>query len=131
MMETLIKDRSKLKNYSLIIEGRTLKLNNSQKAVKLSKNQTKLLLCLINEIQEKQTIINYIWGIDKNDANESNYRQLVRRTRTILVQNGFHEDTIVTIKNYGLCINNNLTNSEPLPCVTSASELIIIPFFNT
>lgn len=115
MMETLIKDRSKLKNYSLTIEDRTLKLNNSQKAVKLSKNQTKLLLCLINEIQEKQTIINYIWGIDKNDENESNYRQLVRRTRAILAIHGFPEDTIVTIPNYGLCINNKLTEKSMIP----------------
>lgn len=115
MMETLIKDRSKLKNYRLIIENRTLKLNNSQKAVKLSKNQTKLLLCLINEIQEKQTIINYIWGINKNDENESNYRQLVRRTRAILATHGFPEDTIVTIPNYGLCINNKLMEKSAAP----------------
>lgn len=119
MMETLIKDRSKLKNYSLIIEGRTLKLNNSQKAVKLSKNQTKLLLCLINEIQEKQTIINYIWGSESAEANEFNYRQLVRRTRAILVQNGLPEDTIITIPNYGLCINSQLRNDIAIPSITS------------
>ncbi|HBE9082016.1 winged helix-turn-helix domain-containing protein [Serratia fonticola] len=115
MMETLIKDRSKLKNYSLIVEGRTLKLNNSQMAVKLSKNQTKLLLCLINEIQEKQTIINYIWGSDKNDENESNYRQLVRRTREILEKNGFPNDTVLTIPNYGLCINTKLIEQQDIP----------------
>jgi DNA-binding winged helix-turn-helix (wHTH) protein len=115
MMETLIKEKSKLKNYSLIIENRTLKLNNSQKAVRLSKNQAKLLLCLINEIQEKQTIIHYIWGIDKNDANESNYRQLVRRTREILEKNGFPNNTVITIHNYGLCINTKLIEQQDIP----------------
>ncbi|CAI1543875.1 TPA: winged helix-turn-helix domain-containing protein [Serratia fonticola] len=115
MMETLIKDRDKLKKYSLIIENRTLTLNNSRKAVKLSKNQAKLLLCLINEIQEKQTIINYIWGMAHAETNASNYRQLVRRTRAILATTGFPEDTIVTIPNYGLCINNKLIENSEAP----------------
>ncbi|MBL5829511.1 winged helix-turn-helix domain-containing protein [Serratia fonticola] len=115
MMETLIKDRNKLKNYSLVIENRILKLNNSQKYVKLSKNQAKLLLCLINEIQEKNSIINYIWGMGNAETNESNYRQLVRRTREILATHGFPDDTIVTIPNYGLCINNKLMEKSMIP----------------
>jgi DNA-binding winged helix-turn-helix (wHTH) protein len=114
MMETLIKDRSKIKNYSLIIEDRTLKLNHSQKTIKLSKNQAKLLLCLINEIQDKHSIIHYIWGGGNAETNESSYRQLVRRTRALLATNGFPADAIVTIPNYGLCINNKLVNDEPI-----------------
>ncbi|WP_053007671.1 winged helix-turn-helix domain-containing protein [Pragia fontium] len=117
-MKTIIKDRDKIKNYRLIIEDRILKLNNTQKAMKLSKNQAKLLLCLINEIQEKQTIINYIWGMgnpETHETHESNYRQLVRRTRAALARNGFPEDTIVTIPDYGLCINNKLREPSVHP----------------
>lgn len=111
-MKKLMKDRRKIKNYSLTIEGRTLKLKNRQKTVKLSKNQAKLILCLVNEIQEKKTIINYIWGKDNTETNESNYRQLVRRTREIFEKNGLPEDAIVTIPNYGLCINSNYQSQQ-------------------
>ncbi|CAI1079102.1 Uncharacterised protein [Serratia proteamaculans] len=114
-MEKLIKQRGRVKNYCLIIKDRKLTMSNIQKTVGISKNQAKLLLCLINEIQEKNSIINYIWGMGDAEKNESNYRQLVRRTRAILATHGFPDDTIVTIPNYGLCINNKLMEKSVIP----------------
>lgn len=114
-MEKLVKQRGRVKNYCLIIKDRKLTMSNIKKTVGISKNQAKLLLCLINEIQEKNSIINYIWGMGNTEKNESNYRQLVRRTRAILATHGFPDDTIVTIPNYGLCINNKLMEKSVIP----------------
>ncbi|KYQ98876.1 hypothetical protein AWY96_10270 [Serratia plymuthica] len=114
-MEKLIKQKGRVKNYCLIIKDRKLTMSNIKKTIVISKNQAKLLLCLINEIQEKNSIINYIWGMGNAETNESNYRQLVRRTRAILTTHGFPDDTIVTIPNYGLCINNKLMEKSGIP----------------
>lgn len=90
-----------------------LRITGCQKSVKLTKNQSKLFFCLLNEIQEKKDIIHYIWGGENQD--DSAYRQLVRRTRKLLSDKGFPEETIMTISHYGLCINNEIFNIKKTP----------------
>ncbi|VEI61933.1 Uncharacterised protein [Serratia fonticola] len=82
-------------------------LKNTNIEVILSKNQTKLMTCLINEINEKKDIINYIWNGKNRKSTENSYGQLVYKTKTLLVKNGFPQDLIMTISTYGLCLNKN------------------------
>lgn len=102
---------TRFENSTMIINGNVLRLKNNNREVILSKNQTKLMVCLINEVNEKQSIINYIWGGKKCKSKDNNYGQLVYKTKALLAQNGFPKDFIMTIPRYGLCINSNLINS--------------------
>lgn len=72
----------------------------------LSKNQTKLLHCLLNGQGKKEQIIDYIWG-EKGSENDSKYTQLLLRTRNKLVSAGFPNDSILTITNFGVCLNES------------------------
>lgn len=98
---------TRFENSTLTISGNTLILKNSKIEVILSKNQAKLLTCLTNEINEKKDIINYIWSGKNRKSTENSYSQLVYKTKTLLVKNGFPQDLIMTISTYGLCLNKN------------------------
>jgi len=101
-----------LENNSIVLNGNVLIFKKSNSHATLSKNQTKLIYCLLNEVNEKISIINHIWNSKKNKSNQNNYNQLVYKTKALLITNGFPADFIMTIPGYGVCINKNY--SEPL-----------------
>ncbi|OCJ45494.1 hypothetical protein A6U95_18715 [Serratia sp. 14-2641] len=96
---------SYFENNLLVLDGNKLRLKKQVREVTLSKNQTKLLIFLINEINDKHSIIEFIWGGVNSKSKENNYNQLVYKTKALLVQNGFPENFIITLPRYGLCLN--------------------------
>ncbi|CNE49235.1 winged helix-turn-helix domain-containing protein [Yersinia kristensenii] len=97
-----------------ILKGNTLTFIIQKKEIILSKNQTKLITCLLNEINEKKDIITFIWSRNSYKSKENNYNQLIYQTRTLFINAGFAEDFIMTIPRYGLCLNkNNLITKTP------------------
>lgn len=68
--------------------------------------------CLINEIHNKKEIINIIWEGKSEKDKEKSFNQLVYQLRILLVAKGFPKDTIVTIHNYGLCLNKTKFNQR-------------------
>ena len=97
-----------------ILKGNTLSFIIQKKEIILSKNQTKLITCLLNEINEKKEIIAFIWSDGSYKSKENNYNQLIHQTRALLIKKGFSEDFIMTIPRYGLCLNkNNLISKTP------------------
>nr|WP_314266587.1 hypothetical protein [uncultured Moellerella sp.] len=95
-----------------IIDGNKFIFSSLKKEVSLSKNQTKLLSCLLNDINQKKDIILFIWGKDNDKSNENNYNQLIHRTRALFISEGFADDFIMTIPRYGVCLNKNHLNLE-------------------
>ncbi|WP_158510607.1 winged helix-turn-helix domain-containing protein [Serratia rubidaea] len=87
---------------NLFLEGRVLYLKSEHRKTTISKNQEKLIQCLLNGVFEKEEIINFIWGL-KNKKN--NYNQLIHQFRKQLSSKGFPDDLIITIPRYGLCLN--------------------------
>lgn len=83
----------------------SLKSNSAK--VKLSKNQYKLLFCLLAQVNSKNEITARLWG-NKMVKSENRINQLVFKFRKSLVKAGFPDDTILTIHRYGLCLNKNL-----------------------
>ncbi|HHQ6559275.1 TPA: winged helix-turn-helix domain-containing protein [Serratia fonticola] len=77
------------------------------KLATLSKNQAKLLHCLLCGQGKKEQVIETIWGGGNTIQNESKYIQLILRTRSKLSQSGFPSDTILTIKKFGVCLNES------------------------
>lgn len=65
------------------------------------------MACLISDGNEKRNIINYIWGETDCKSKENSYSQLVFKTKQLFIKNGLPADLIMTIPNYGLCINKN------------------------
>ncbi|MBU9828427.1 hypothetical protein J1779_00510, partial [Rahnella sp. FC061912-K] len=100
-------NKSHFENATMILSGNTLRFKKGNDKIKLSKNQSKLMACLISEGNEKNNIINYIWGATDCKSKENNYSQLVFKTKKLLIKNGLPSDLIMTIPNYGLCINKN------------------------
>lgn len=104
---------TRFENAMIVLNGNRLRLKNNNIEVVLSKNQTKLLVCLINEIHEKRSIINYIWNNGNCKSKENSYSQLVHKTKEFLMQNGFPTDFIITIPRHGLCLNRSFIGSAP------------------
>jgi len=95
----------KYENEKLLLQDKYLTIKNSNITAKVSKNQRVLILCLMNEIIEKDKIIQNIWGVSDTSSKEKNYNQLVFQTRSLLARQGFPNDLIMTIHRYGLCFN--------------------------
>ncbi|AYO39777.1 hypothetical protein [Serratia sp. P2ACOL2] len=95
-----------------LVNNRLLLKANGRKVV-LSKNQIKLVICLLNEVNDKNHIIEAIWSGTKSKSKEDNYTQLLFRTKAILARGGFPEDTIITMPKYGICLNMNLLKPVP------------------
>lgn len=112
-MNSHLINTSYFENNLLVLDGNKLTLKDQEREITLSKNQTKLLICLVNEINDKHSIIEYIWGSKNSKSKENNYNQLVYKTKTFLVQSGFQNDFLITIPRYGLCINIYITKSKP------------------
>lgn len=114
-----------MKKFMIVLNGNRLRLkhNDNDNEVILSKNQTKLLVCLINEIHEKKSIINYIWNNGDCKSKKNSYSQLIHKTKVFLTQNGFPADFIITIPRYGLCLNRSFIGSAPSLHVNSVKIL--------
>lgn len=102
----------KYENEKLLLKDKYLMIKDSNIMAKVSKNQRILILCLMNEIIEKEKIIQNIWGRNTSISKEKNYNQLVFQTRTLLAKQGFPNDLIMTIHRYGLCFNKFFLNSN-------------------
>ncbi|CAI0995680.1 Uncharacterised protein [Serratia fonticola] len=106
-MQSCSINKSHFENATMFLSDNILRLKKSNHEIKLSKNQSKLMACLISEESEKKNIINYIWGSRDCKSRENSYSQLVFKTKKLLIDNGLPSDLIMTIPNYGLCINKN------------------------
>lgn len=104
-MSTGSQNLIKVENQRLRLQDRNLILKQGNIKAKLSKNQNILILCLMNDIIEKEKIIHQVWGGNNTHSKEKNYNQLVFQTRLLLSKNGFPDDLIMTIHRYGLCFN--------------------------
>lgn len=102
----------KYENEKLLLKDKYLTIKNSNIMAKVSKNQRILILCLMNEIIEKEKIIQNVWGRNPSGSKEKNYNQLVFQTRSLLAKQGFPNDLIMTIHRYGLCFNKFFLNSN-------------------
>jgi len=106
-MHTCSINKSRFENATMLLSGNTLRFKKCNDKIKLSKNQSKLMACLISDGNEKRNIINYIWGETDCKSKENSYSQLVFKTKQLFIKNGLPADLIMTIPNYGLCINKN------------------------
>ena len=106
-MHTCSINKSHFENATMLLSGNTLRFKKGNDKIKLSKNQSKLMACLIKDGNEKRNIINYIWGETDCKSKENSYSQLVFKIKLLFMKNGFPADFIITIPNYGLCINKN------------------------
>lgn len=111
-MKEQIESISHLELNKVAIHGEKLKIKNTSTEIKLSKNQKKLLLCLMKKINDKRVIIEIIWGKGECDSNEMNYHQLIYKTRKKLVSKGIPDDFIMTIPRYGLCLNMEFVHQD-------------------
>lgn len=102
----------KYENEKLLLKDKYLTIKESNITAKISKNQRILILCLMNEIIEKEKIIQNIWGGSNTSSKEKNYNQLVFQTRSLLAKQGFPDDLIMTIHRYGLCFNKFFLKSD-------------------
>lgn len=100
----------KYENEKLILKEKYLIMKDTDIMAKVSKNQKTLILCLMNDVIEKEKIIQNIWGKNPSGSKEKNYNQLVFQTRSLLVKQGFPSDLIMTIHRYGLCFNKFFLN---------------------
>lgn len=122
-MNNLIKTYSNFENENIKIEDDHLLLKTYNIDVKLTKKRRNLLLCLIGEINYKNDIIRYLWG-DCSVNNGKKYKQLVFKLRENLMAAGCPRDTIITMYNYGLCLNNNLLTKEERHLSAAFGEII-------
>ncbi|OAT33504.1 putative transcriptional regulator [Buttiauxella ferragutiae ATCC 51602] len=111
-MHTCSINKSHFENSTMSLSGNILRFKKGNNKIKLSKNQSKLMACLISEGNEKRKIINYIWGGEDCKSRGNSYSQLVFKTKQLFIKNGLPVDFIMTIPNYGLCINKNHTNKK-------------------
>ncbi|RDL26947.1 hypothetical protein DFO62_103362 [Serratia fonticola] len=96
---------SYLEKNMISINNNKLKIRNTDIEVSLSKNQKKLIICLMKDINDKKRIITLIWGEGDSSLREMSYHQLIHKTRNRLSNHGFPDDFILTIPRYGLCLN--------------------------
>ncbi len=113
-MKYHLNTKSQFEQEPLILSGNKLIFLIKNKEVILSKNQTKLIDCLLNKINEKSDIINFIWDKGIYKSRNNNYNQLIHQTRALFTGEGFSPDFIMTIPRYGVCLNkNNLISKDP------------------
>ena len=115
----------KYENEKLLLKDKYLMIKDSNIIAKVSKNQRILILCLMNEIIEKEKIIQNVWGRNTSMSKEKNYNQLVFQTRALLSKQGFPNDLIMTIHRYGLCFNKFFLNSNKTPNTNSMEDKYI------
>lgn len=95
------------KNSTFALIDNVFYYQKHNKSATLSKNQTKLLHCLLRDQGNKDQVIEFIWGPGNTIQNESKYRQLILRTRDKLSRSGFPDNTILTIAKFGTYLNDS------------------------
>jgi len=95
------------KNSLFVLIDDVLYYQKHHKAAQLSKNQAKLLHCLLRGQGKKDQVIDFVWGGNNTTKSESKYTQLILRTRNKLSRSGFPDDTILTIAKFGICLNES------------------------
>lgn len=83
--------------------------NKYNKMAILSKNQVELFCCLLRKQGKKEEIMNFIWGGGGSRENETKYNKLIWQTRNKLIRAGFPNDTILTIRNNDIFLNESPT----------------------
>ena len=89
----------------LELNGRKLIFKSINREILLSKRQLGLIVCLLNEINEKKAIIRYVWSEDNPENRENNYNQLVYQLRALFIRHDLPSDLLITLPRYGLCLN--------------------------
>jgi DNA-binding winged helix-turn-helix (wHTH) protein len=92
-------------NEMLELNGRKLIFKSINREILLSKRQLGLIVCLLNEINEKKAIIRYVWSEDNPENRENNYNQLVYQLRALFIRHDLPSDLLITLPRYGLCLN--------------------------
>lgn len=105
MTDEIIEDH--LQNSQFILIDNIFHSKKHNVSVALSKNQNKLLHCLLTGQGKKQQVIDFIWGRGDPIKNKSKYTQLILRTRKKLRRAGFPDDTILTISRFGVFLNKS------------------------
>lgn len=115
-MRSIIIDLYRYESDLISLHGKVLSMKCGKETVRLSNNQIKLFICLTHKINEKQEIIDMIWGDEeKIKRNEIKFNKLIYRTRLTLTQAGFPADMLLTIPHFGVCINQLFLSISPPP----------------
>lgn len=80
-------------------------LKNKNAELILSKKQSLLISCLINNINDKDDIIAHIWGATSGESKQNCYNQLIYQMRQRLAKAGLTGNLLVTHPRYGLSLN--------------------------
>lgn len=115
-------------NDALILKSRVLQLKGKNIVAALSKNQTLLVFCLANKLNDRKMVSNFIWPGEDAASIENRYYQLVFSTRRALKKNGFPSDFILTLQGFGACLHQNyfgrVTKYSPLSLHHNVETLI-------
>ncbi|MGV3345371.1 transcriptional regulator [Enterobacteriaceae bacterium LUAb1] len=79
--------------------------------ISLNEAQKRLLICLVNKINDKRDIISVVWQENHNRIRDNNYHQLVFQIRALLQRHGLPANLIITVPYYGLKLNDPLLRS--------------------
>lgn len=104
-MNSHIKDTIFFENDAISLIKNKLSLKHSGNFVSLSKKQTTLFNCLINEINDRKEIIERVWPGPNAKSKVNNYNQLIFQTRILLAKSGFPKDMLITMSMYGVCLH--------------------------
>lgn len=113
-MKNITPDLYHYESDMISLQGKILLMKRGNGKVRLSNNQMKLFICLTSKVNEKNKIIDVIWGSDeKNKKNEMKFNKLIYRTRLSLLQAGFPPDMLLTIPHFGVCIHQSFLSVSP------------------
>ncbi|CNF08931.1 MULTISPECIES: winged helix-turn-helix domain-containing protein [Yersinia] len=113
-MKYHLNTKSQFEQEAPILSGNKLTFPIKNKEIILSKNQAKLINCLLNKTNEKSDIIKFIWGEGIYKSKNNSYNQLIHQTRALFIDEGFSPNFIMTIPRYGVCLNKNkLISNNP------------------
>lgn len=101
-------------NDTIKLNGRELTFKTLRKQILLTKRQLNLMNCLVNEINDKERIIDAIWGDGKYKNKENSYTQLIFKLRELFMNHGLPDDILVTLPCYGLCLHKELLSVSTL-----------------
>lgn len=104
MSYTINSDLS-FENEMLELNGRQLIFKSLNQEILLSKQQSSLIFCLLNEINGKEEIIRYVWGDEDNKKRENNFNQLIFQLRVRFASYDLPSDLLIALPRYGLCLN--------------------------
>ncbi|XGI78488.1 hypothetical protein ACED16_15410 [Enterobacter hormaechei] len=106
----------------LSLQGRRLRLKNSQAAVMLTASQRDLIQCVIEGVNDKAAIIDRIWGADHKSGNGNNLSQLVFRLKNDLRRSGFPPDLLM-VSRQSIYIDGKYLQADSGPCPFKSKKL--------